>query len=162
MLLIDTREKNVAIGKITAYMSTSGIQYDRTKLYIGDYQYLDNPKLVVDRKQSIAELAQNCTSDSKRFKAELERAKAAGVTIVILVEQNRYKDRDRIVSVNTISDLILWEPKYGVIRGEEIFRILSGWVKKYPIRIEFCDKEHTGERIIQILNEGRNGKKEAR
>lgn len=161
MLLIDTREKPTAIGKITAYFDTQGIQYDRTKLYIGDYMYLDNPTLVIDRKQSIAEISANCTRDHKRFKAELERAKAAGVTIVFLIEQNRYQDRGKTKTVNSIEDLILWEPKYGVIRGEQIYRILSGWLYKYPIRIEFCDKRSTGRRIIEILDEGRtNGKGE--
>lgn len=156
MLLIDTREKNSAIGKITAYFDTQGVQYDRTKLYIGDYMYLDNPTVVIDRKRTINELVSNCTGDSQRFKAELERAKAAGVNIIFLVEQNRYTDRGRVVSVKSISDLILWEPKYGRIRGEQVYRILAGWMYKYPIRIEFCDKRSTGRRIIELLDEGRN------
>ena len=159
MLLIDTREKPNAIGKIVAHFDEQGIKYDRTKLYIGDYQYLDNPTLVVDRKQSIAELAMNCGKDSKRFKDELIRAKEAGVTIVILVEQNRYEDRGKTKHVDSINDLILWEPEYGRLRGEEIYRILNGWTYKYPIRIEFCDKRSTGRRILEILDEGRgNGK----
>ena len=155
MLFIDTREKPEAIRKITEYFDTHRVKYVRTKLYIGDYQYLENPQLVIDRKQNIAELATNCcTKDRVRFKKELERARDAGVTVVILVEQNRYKSIDKTIEVNKISDLILWESKYGTIRGEQVFRVLNGWLFKYPLRIEFCDKRSTGRRIKEILDEG--------
>lgn len=153
ILLIDTREKPRAILKIQEYFKLNHIRTDRTKLYVGDYQFLQNPYIVVDRKQNIAELAKNCTVDSQRFKAELERAREAGVTVVVLVEQNRYVDRKVPIHVRGISDLIRWTNPHSTIRGEQIFRILSGWVNKYPLRIEFCDKRSTGKRIIEILEE---------
>lgn len=159
MLFIDTREKPAAIGKITAYLDVQGIKYARTKLYIGDYQYLENPTLVIDRKKSLDELAYNCGKDSKRFKAELERAAEAGVNIVFLVEQNRYKSTDKTIEVKDIEDLILWEPKYGLLRGEQIYRTLNGWRYKYPIRFIFCDRRSTGRKIIEILDEGLNNVK---
>ena len=151
MILIDTREKPRAIEKITAYFDEVGVPYDRTKLYIGDYQEYTRPGIVVDRKQSIDELAANCVSDRARFKRELERAEAVGATIVVLVEQNRYKARTGPVTVRTIEDLILWHGRYTTIIGEEIFRILSGWIRKYPLRVEFCTKAETGRRILEIL-----------
>ncbi|MBR6052016.1 MAG: ERCC4 domain-containing protein [Clostridia bacterium] len=154
MILIDTREKPHAIEKITAYFDEVGVQYDRTKLYIGDYQEYTRPGIVVDRKQSIDELAANCVSDRARFKRELERAAKVGATIVVLVEQNRYKARTGPVTVRTIEDLILWHGRYTTIIGEEIFRILSGWIRKYPLRVEFCTKGETGRRILEILGNG--------
>ena len=111
------------------------------------------PLLIVDRKQTIAELAKNCTADHDRFKRELERAKSVGATLVILVEQNRYKDRERWIHVGTIEDLMLWESPHTTIRGEKVYRVLRAWMAKYPIRVEFCDRRQTGKRILEILYE---------
>lgn len=151
MLLIDSREKPRAIKSILVDFERFGIDYSVTKLFIGDYMEYNNPSLIVDRKQNIAELAKNCTADHARFKAELERAKAVGATLVILVEQNRYKDRDKWIRVNSIEDLMLWSSPHTTIRGEKVFRVLKAWTSKYPVKVEFCDKRQTGKRILEIL-----------
>ena len=151
MLLVDSREKPKAIKTILKEFEREGIPYSVTKLFIGDYQDYGNPFLLIDRKQSIQELAANCTRDHERFKRELERAKAVGARLVILVEQNRYKDRDKWIHVETIEDLMLWESPHTTIRGEKVYRVLRAWMAKYPIRVEFCDKRNTGARILEIL-----------
>ena len=111
----------------------------------------NNPGLVIDRKQNIAELAKNCTSERIRFRAELERAKAAGAKLIILVEQNRFKDRGEWIHVEEISDLMLWSNPNTTIRGEKIFRVLSSWCSKYDLEVRFCDKRSTGRQILEIL-----------
>lgn len=151
MLLVDSREKPKAINTILKEFEREGVRYSVTKLFIGDYQDYGNPFLLIDRKQNIAELAKNCTSDHARFKAELERAKSVGATLVILVEQNRYKDRDKWIRVETIEDLMLWESPHTTIRGEKVYRVLRAWMAKYPIRVEFCDRRQTGARILEII-----------
>lgn len=151
MLLVDSREKPKAINTILKEFEREGVRYSVTKLFIGDYQDYGNPFLLIDRKQNIAELAKNCTSDHARFKAELERAKSVGATLVILVEQNRYKDRDKWIRVETVEDLMLWESPHTTIRGEKVYRVLRSWMAKYHIRIEFCDRRQTGARILEII-----------
>ena len=151
MLIVDSREKPKAIKTILKQFEARGIKYSISKLYIGDYMEYSNPLLVIDRKQSIQELAANCTRDHARFKAELERAKAVGAELVILVEQNRYKDRDKWIHVETIEDLMLWSSPHTTIRGEKAYRVLRAWISKYPIRVEFCDKRNTGIRILEII-----------
>lgn len=158
LLLVDTREHKEAIKGVLEYFDANGYEYDRTKLYIGDYQDYNNPSLVIDRKQSIQELAQCCTSDHERFKRELERVKKVGAHLVILVEQSRYKDRDEWVRVETIEDLMRWSTDHKTktgrtvtMRGEQVYRILASWKAKYPISVEFCDKRETGRRITEIL-----------
>ena len=116
----------------------------------------NRPQIVVDRKQNIAELAKNCTADHERFKRELERAKKAGCTLVVLVEQERYKDRDKWIHVGAIEDLMLWSSPHTTIRGEKVYRVLRSWMAKYPIRVEFCDKRSTGRRIYEIIYGGEN------
>ena len=150
-LLIDTREKPKAIEGILKTFEAEGIQYERTKLLFGDYADYNRPHIVVDRKQNIAELAKNCTVEAERFKKELERAQRANSRLVILVEQNRYKDRDEWKRVETIADLMLWSNPHTTIRGEKVFRVLSAWVSKYDISVVFCDKRQTGQKILEII-----------
>lgn len=150
-LLIDTREKPRAIQTIMRTFDAAGIPYERTKLLVGDYMDWNRPQIVIDRKQSIQELAQNCTRDHVRFKAELERAKKAGTKLVILVEQNRYKDGDEWRHVEDITDLMRWTNPHTTIRGEKVYRVLRSWMSKYDIDVQFCDKRSTGKRILQII-----------
>ena len=150
-LLIDTREKPKAIQGIIKTFDRAKVPHASTKLFIGDYMDYSNPLLIVDRKQSIQELAANCTRDHERFRAELERARSVGATLVILVEQNRYKDRERWIHVESIEDLMLWSSPHTTIRGEKVYRVLRAWMAKYPIRVEFCDKRQTGARILEII-----------
>lgn len=150
-LIIDSREKPKAIKNIIKTFDEAGIEYETSKLLFGDYMDYSRPNLVIDRKQNIAELAKNCTVEAQRFKNELERAQRANSRLVILVEQNRYKDRDEWVKVEQVSDLIMWSNPHTTIGGEKVFRVLSSWVAKYDLGVEFCDKRVTGKRIIEIL-----------
>lgn len=154
LLLIDTREKPQAIKPILDYFDSVGVEHVSTKLLFGDYMDYNRPSLVIDRKRNIAELAKNCTIDHERFRRELERVKKAGATLIVLVEQNRYKDRDKWIRVETIQDLLLWSSPHTKVRGEKVFRILSSWIYKYPLKIEFCDRRSTGKRIIEIIYKG--------
>ena len=151
MLIVDSREKPKAIKTILKQFEARGINYSISKLYIGDYMEYSNPLLVIDRKQSIQELAANCTRDHARFKAELERAKAVGAKLIILVEQNRYYDRDKWIQVCNIEDLTLWSSPHTTIRGEKVYRVLRLWCAKYDIEIQFCDKRQTGRKILEII-----------
>jgi ERCC4-type nuclease len=151
MLLVDSREKPKAIKTILKEFEREGVPYSVTKLFIGDYQDYGNPFLIIDRKQSIQELAANCTRDHERFKRELERVKAVGARLIILVEQNRYMDRDKWIHVGSIEDLMLWSSPHTTIVGEKVYRVLRAWRAKYDIDIQFCDKRQTGKRILDIL-----------
>ena len=154
-LLIDSREKPKAIRSIVKYFDSIGLVHETSKLFIGDYQDFNRPQIIVDRKQNIAELAKNCTADHERFRRELERAQKANTTLVVLVEQNRYKDRDRWIHCESVEDLMLWESPHTTIRGEKVYRVLRSWMAKYPLRVEFCDKRNTGRRIYEIIYEGK-------
>ena len=156
MILIDTREKPTAIKGILKYFETHQIPYKIRKLDTGDYMNEDHPELIIDRKQTISELAKNVGSkDRERFKRELIRAQESGAHLIILVEQNRYQDRGEWVTVRAVSDLIRWSSPHTMVTGERVFRILASWTVKYPIVIEFCDRRSTGRRIAEILNVNR-------
>lgn len=150
-LIVDTREHANIVKPILKYFDSVGVPYERSKLLFGDFMDFNNPSIVVDRKRNIAELAKNCTVEAERFKKELERAQRANSRLVILVEQNRYKDRDEWVRVNDIADLMLWSSPHTTIRGEKVFRVLSAWVNKYDVEVRFCDKRVTGRTILEII-----------
>lgn len=152
-LLIDSREHSKAIRNIIKYFDEIGLIHESTKLFIGDYQDFNRPGIIVDRKQNIAELAKNCTADHERFRRELERAQKANTTLVVLVEQNRYKDRNEWIHVADIEDLMLWSSPHTQVIGEKVYRVLRSWMAKYPLRVEFCDKRNTGRRIYEIIYE---------
>lgn len=154
-IIIDTREKPKAITRILEHFDKSGIPYEVSKLLFGDYCDYSRPNLVIDRKHDIAELARNCTVESERFRRELERVKRTGSRLVILVEQNRYKDRDEWVQVSQIADLIRWSNPHTMVRGEKVYRVLASWTAKYPLSVIFCDKRSTGRMITEILYTGR-------
>ena len=154
-LMVDTREHPKAIQTILRQLHSLDVETVSTKLLIGDYMDFQTPKVCVDRKRNIAELAKNCTADHERFRRELERAQKANTTLVVLVEQNRYKDRDRWIHCENVEDLMLWESPHTTIRGEKVYRVLRSWMAKYPLRVEFCDKRSTGRRIYEIIYEGK-------
>lgn len=155
-VIVDSREKPKAIERTLQYFIDHGIEYEVSKLLFGDYMDWNRPGVVVDRKQNIAELAKNCTVEHERFRREMEKARKAGATLVILVEQNRYKDRGEWVEVDSIEDLLRWSSPHTMVRGEKVFRVLASWTAKYPLRVVFCDKRSTGRKIVEILYSDEN------
>lgn len=53
---VDTREHNKEWERIKGQFDALGVQYFRSKCYVGDYVSLDNPRLAIDRKREM------CTS----------------------------------------------------------------------------------------------------
>jgi len=159
MIIVDTREKPKAIVKILEHFDAHGVRYKHEKLDYGDYMIENGPKISIDRKQNIAELAKNCTRESERFRREMDRAAADGARLVILVEQNRYQDRGEWIQVRDISDLMRWSSPHTMVRGEKVYRVLYSWLAKWPIDVIFCDKRSTGRMILEILySEDKDGK----
>lgn len=151
LIVVDTREKQKAIKSILATFDRFGIEHISSKLPFGDYMDWNRPNVVIDRKQNIAELVKSCTTEQDRFLREIELAKKAGSTLVILVEQDRFKYRDRWISVNELPDIILWESKFTSVKGERVFRILTAWINRYNLQVKFCNKRCTGKEILKIL-----------
>ena len=111
---VDTREHKKEWERVQKqFDKIENIQYFRSKLYVGDYQSLDNPRLVIDRKKDLQELCGNVTQQHERFKAELIRAMQAGIQVVILVEHG--------TDINCLEDVT---PEHGYpICGDIIFAV---------------------------------------
>lgn len=153
VIQIDSREKAKAIKKILAEFEKQEVNYYTSKLWAGDYMSLDNPRVIVDRKQNLSELCQNVCQDHDRFRRELVRAQDNGIQLIILVEHGK--------DIESLEDIIFWEnprlkksPK--ATTGQTLYNILSTLNRKYGVQFEFCTKEETGKRIIELLG-GKNG-----
>lgn len=123
------------------------MRYATNKLYVGDYQSPENPLLLIDRKQNIAEIAGNACKGHARFKRELQRLDDIGGKMYILIEQDKIDKKP----ITCLEDIILWAPKYGEISGDRIYRILKTWQNKHNIEYLFCNKRDTGRKIIELL-----------
>ena len=163
-IFIDSREKQRAIRKIVTEFDKQGIRHISTKLFVGDYMNLDNPRLIIDRKQNLTELCSNVCQDHARFRRELLLAKENDIQLIILVEHGK--------GIRQLSDVIWWEnprrwkrrqnPETGrweeietkAMQGETLYKILCTQERKYGVRFLFCEKEETGREIIRILGGG--------
>lgn len=147
---IDTREKQKAIQAILRAFDNEGAEHISSKLYVGDYMNFDNPRVIVDRKQNLNELCSNVCRQHKRFIAEIERANAAGIRLVFLCEHGK--------GVRTLSDVNSWyNPRLkkspNAVSGQRLFKILYTIHKKYGVEFEFCTKEETGHKILELLSQ---------
>lgn len=147
-VICDSREKAHIIGRILDYFDREGIKHYSSKLIIGDYMSLDNPKLSVDRKFNLSELANNLTNDSGRFMREVRLAKELGIHLVVLCEHGGW--------CKSISDVKDWHnPMQGkipyAISGKELMERIYKVHIAYGVDFLFCDKRCTGRRIVEIL-----------
>lgn len=143
-VIIDTRDKEHAIRGIVAYFDRHGIEWERRKLDTGDYMLDGRPELVIDRKQSLSELAHNLLSaDRARFYREIRRAREQGIRLIILCEEG--------ISVRTLADVQKWKPKYGKVTGKALAGAIYKLEIGYGVPVVFCGKRSTGKRIVELL-----------
>lgn len=153
-VFVDSREKARAIKKILETFDRRGVKHISNKLYVGDYQNIENPMIVVDRKQNLFEISSNVCQDHERFIAEIKRANEAGIHLVFLIEHGR--------GICTLNDVKKWiNPRLKdsplAMSGERLHKILSTISQHYGCEFRFCSKNETGDEIIRILSEGKNG-----
>lgn len=152
IIQIDSREKERAIKSIVAEFDRRGIMHPISKLIVGDYMNYDNPRVIVDRKQNLNEIAQNVCQDHDRFRRELLKAKEMGIHLIVLIEHGD--------GIECLEDVIFWQnPRKKVspkaISGEHLYNILTTLSSKYGVEFQFCTKAQTGKKIIELL-EGEN------
>lgn len=159
IIQIDSREKAKAIQKIIEEFDRQGIKHPVSKLMVGDYMNYDNPRVIVDRKQNLTEVCSNVCQDHDRFRRELVLAKENGIQLIILCEHGK--------DIKSLEDVIFWKnPRSekrkkidgkwqtvhtNAMKGDVLYKILTTLEEKYGVRFEFCTKEETGKRIIELL-----------
>lgn len=163
---IDTREHKAEAERIERQLDAMGVEHFRSKLYVGDYQSLDNGRLVVDRKKDLNELCGNVTQQHERFRAEMVRAQQAGIRLIVLCEHGE--------GIEDLTDVYFWQnprltkrkwvtedgkprqvPAYpNATSGEQLMKTLQTIQQKYGVKFAFCDPARTGETIVRLLGGG--------
>lgn len=164
VIQIDSREHKWEMARVQRQLESLGVKTIVSKLYVGDYQSLDNGRLVIDRKKDLQELCGNVCQQHERFRAELLRAQEAGIQIIILCEHGS--------DITSLQDVYFWqnprkhEVKWKTINGrriktvesskavdgEQLYKSLITMRDKYGVRFEFCTKDITGQRIKELLD----------
>ena len=151
VILCDTRQQAGKHKNIDSYFSKAGITTARQALYVGDYAIASEQGRAVDTKQDVLEIAKDIMSaDHERFRAECERAKEAGIKLLVLVEETL-----------PASGLCDWKSPTDAkgkpltkISGESLRRAMLTMTVKYGVRFRFCDARQTGRIIVEYLAEG--------
>lgn len=164
----DTRQQKGKHAKKHEWFAVHGVELVRRKLDAGDYMR-DGSNITVDTKASVAEIAGNIASQHKRFKAECERARNAGLRLVVLIENTQ--------GFNCIADVNRWvnthcatchvrtayscKPRSGgkcprhrtnkPIQGNRLAAAMSTMEHKYGVRFEFCTPNESARRICELL-----------
>ena len=151
VIQVDSREKAKMIEGILSEFTRQGIDSFISKLPVGDYMSLDNARLVVDRKHNLGELCTNV--NEQRFKDEISRAKKFGIKLVILCEHGG--------DIKSMQDVFYWEnPRRkknpSAMKGQRLYRTLCIIARKHDVTFEFCNRDETGRRIIEILSSPEN------
>ena len=111
----------------------------------GDYMLEGKPNLIIDRKQSLSELAHNLLSaDRARFFREIRRARETGIKLIILCEHGP--------DVKTYADVKNWKPKFGKVTGKALADAIFRLEMAYGVPVYYCGKRSTGKRIVEILS----------
>ena len=160
---VDTREHKKEWERIKSQFDSIGVEYYRSKLWVGDYMNIDRPRVVIDRKKDLLEICGNVTQQHERFRAELQRAQDKDIKIIILCEHGQ--------GIEKLSDVYFWHnprldvgewviqdnhpvkiPKYPkATEGSQLYRSLMTMRDKYGIDFQFCTQDQTGYMITKLL-----------
>lgn len=149
VIIEDTRQKSGMHELKHSHFDEMGVQLVRNMLPFGDYAV--PPKVSVDTKANMDEIAHNIGSDHKRFKRECIAARDAGCQLIILVENS-----DGISSVNDVHKWInpdlIYRPR--AITGERLEKAMKTMTERYGVRFEFCEPEEAAVKIMELLGVG--------
>lgn len=147
---IDSREKgNKAI---LDYFDSVGQKYIISKMYAGDYQNVNSVKVLIDKKDSLVEIAGNLCRSMEHLRLKKEIAKACDIgceRFIFLIASNTISD---------VSEVHTWNvPKrkdgtpYTKVRPEVLQKIMETMQEKYGVEFMFCKKISMGKKIVELL-----------
>lgn len=167
IIQIDTREQKNS--HIEQYFAEHGIKTVRSKMFVGDYMDISNGLLCIDKKYGLDEVYNCVVGSHERFRAECVRAQESGIQLIILVEEPTISSLDAVHTWrNPRADkwymvhgaqlkgkmLGIKIPKKPPLSSQKLEIIMRTMSERYGVEWQFCRKEQTAERIIQILTKG--------
>ena len=152
VLLEDSRNQIGKHKNINAYFNSIGIRVIRSKILVGDYVIANDHGTSVDTKKDMIETSMDLFRDHRRFRDECQLAKDCEIRLVVLIEDN---------TVGNYDELLTWvnpQPNRSALtpNGERCFKVMKAMEYTYGVEFQFCKKQDTGKRILEILTEGCN------
>ena len=149
-IIVDTREQETY--RSHSRYEALGVPYYRQTLNYGDYTYnvqikgkdihktegRVNGLCVVERKQNLDELAMCFTRSRDRFQREFERASQNNAKIYLLIE-------------NGSLDLLIKGQYRSRFKPKAFLASLLAWEVRYNATTIFCESNHSGQIIKEIL-----------
>lgn len=151
-LIEDTRQKASKHETKHKYFDSHNIPLLRCALPFGDYAAA--PRIAIDTKQDISEIALNMCGSAKektRFREECVKAKEAGCKLIFLIEDARYEN------VQSLYGKQIFIHNGQTISGDQLATAMHVMKERYGCEFWFCDAKESG-RIITELLEDTDGK----
>ena len=145
-LLEDTRQKAIKHENKHRYFAAESIDVIRCALPFGDYA--PPPKVAVDTKQDITEIAYNMCSSAKektRFRKECIRAQDAGCKLIFLIEDKNY------TQINDLYGTKIYLHNGQVVSGDQLALAMHVMTERYGCEYRFCKPDDAGMVITQLL-----------
>lgn len=143
LIIVDTREKGHK--SILKYFDEHNIDYITSKLDYGDYMIYKDNSVVIDRKDSLLELAGNLchTLEHQRINREIARAKEDGCKdFIFLIAESKIK---------SVEDIKNWSSPHTKVKGETLLKIMTTMKQRYGCRFIICPRKDMGKKIIELL-----------
>lgn len=147
-LVEDTRQKAGKHENKHRYWEETGTSWVRSALPFGDYWPV--PRVAVDTKEDIKEIASNmcgAVKERRRFTEECKKARNAGCKLIILIEDPKYNEIDDLWGER------IWIHTGQTIPGDQLAKAMFVMQDRYGIEFWFCDPEESGRVIKELLDE---------
>ena len=145
IIICDTRQKDGKHKIKHEYLEGQGFELEFLPLQVGDYM-IPNGNISVDTKRHLGEVATNVFGEKDRFLREIQRAKKSGIKLVFLIEHGE--------GIKRLEDVRNWYSKYKKVTGQSLEKRMRQLHVNYGVDFRFCNKNETGQRIIDILTGG--------
>lgn len=159
LVVCDTRQQKGKHENIDRYFARNGIDTVRAKVDVGDYM-IPGGTVSVDTKFGMQEVYGNLIRDHDRFRRECIRARESGIKLVVLIEESGIHSLEdvkewknpRVERYNQAAAAGIKTAKAPPISSKRLYGIMRTMEENYAVRFEFCHKNSTGKRILEILS----------
>lgn len=162
-IICDTRQQRGKHEHVDRWLEAHGVQYEYRKVDFGDYIRADGcGNVAVDTKKDVQELAQNLGRDHARFVREIDRARAEGWRLYILVEEHAdYADRTKLSTwrsrvcrtcrrCDPLRDRCRAR-RFKPMTGATMAKIMANLERERGVRFAFCSRRQTARKICELL-----------
>lgn len=154
-LIEDSRQQKDKHKIKHAAFDAAGDKLLRCKLPVGDYALF--PRVAVDTKADMAEIAQNIggtTAEHNRFREELKLAREYGCQLIILVENED--------GIEELTQVQYWDnPRRAfserAIQGPQLMKAMQTMQERYGVVFLFCRPAEAAAVIKDLLRGGGEG-----